>query len=258
MIVLKSPREIVIMRVAGSIVAAVLNELSKMAVPGVRLIELDRKAEAMTRKYKAKPAFKGYNGFPSSICASVNEEVVHGIPGNRVLKEGDIIGIDFGVIYQDFCADAALTVPIGAVTPETAKLLQVTQESLNLGIQQAVNGNRLYDISGAVQSYVEANGFSVVRDFVGHGIGRKMHEDPQIPNFVGNDYNPKLKAGMTLAIEPMVNVGTYEVDVDCYDNWTVRTLDRKFSAHFEHTVAITDHGPDILTVYRPELLPEVE
>jgi methionyl aminopeptidase len=258
MIILKSPREIAVMRTAGSIVAAVLTELRNMAAPGVRLIELDRKAESLTRAYHAKPAFKGYNGFPASICASVNEEVVHGIPGNRALKEGDIIGIDFGVIYQDFCADSAITVPIGSISQEHEKLLRVTQEALFLGIQQAKAGNRLFDVSRAIQNHVEANDFSVVRDFVGHGIGRKMHEEPQIPNFVGNDYNPKLKAGMTLAIEPMVNVGTYEVDVDTFNNWTVRTQDGKYSAHFEHTVAVTEEEPEILTILRPELLPEVQ
>ena len=256
MIILKSPREIAVMRTAGSIVAAILTELSKMAAPGVRLIELDRKAEAMTLAYHAKPAFKGYNGFPASICASVNEEVVHGIPGSRVLKEGDIIGIDFGVFYEDFCADSAITVPIGPVAPEVDKLLRVTKEALFLGIEQARAGNRLFDISGAVQNHVETNGFSVVRDFVGHGIGRQMHEDPQIPNFVGNDYNPKLKSGMALAIEPMVNIGTYEVDVDQHNNWTVRTKDNQYSAHFEHTVAVTGGDPEILTILRPELLPE--
>jgi len=256
MIITKSSAEIAIMRIAGSIVAAVLEELRKMTHPGVTTAELDAKAEQLTKKYHAIPAFKGYNGFPASLCASVNEEVVHGIPGNRTLKKGDIVGLDFGVVYKDFYADSAITVPVGEVTPEVQKLLKVTEESLYRGIAQARPGNRLYDISHAIQTMVESNGFSVVRDFVGHGIGRRMHESPQIPNFVGNDFNPKLRKGMTLAIEPMVNIGTYEVDVDLYDHWTVRTKDGKYSAHFEHTVAVTDDEPEILTLLRPELLPE--
>jgi methionyl aminopeptidase len=256
MIILKSPSEIAVMRVAGSILAAILEELRAMIRPGVSLIELDKKAEQKTKQYKAIPAFKGYNGFPASLCASVNEEVVHGIPGNRILKNGDIVGLDFGVIYQSFYADSAITVPVGQVTPEVSQLIRVTQEALFKGISQARPGNRLYDISGAIQQYVESNGFSVVRDFVGHGIGRKMHEAPQIPNFVGNDFNPRLKTGMALAIEPMVNIGTYEVEVDILDNWTVRTADHKFSAHFEHTVAITGDEPEILTLLRREILPE--
>ncbi|HBE78307.1 MAG TPA: type I methionyl aminopeptidase [Firmicutes bacterium] len=257
MIILKSPSEIAAMRVAGSILAAILEELRAMIRPGVSLFEIDKRAEQKTQYYKAIPAFKGYNGFPASICASVNEEVVHGIPGNRVLKSGDIIGLDFGVVFNNFYADSAITVPVGQVSPEVDRLIQVTEKALYLGIHQAKPGNRLYDISGAIQQYVESNGFSVVRDFVGHGIGRKMHESPQIPNFVGNDYNPVLKTGMALAIEPMVNIGTYEVDVDTVDNWTVRTADQKYSAHFEHTVAVTETEPEILTLLRPELLPEV-
>jgi methionyl aminopeptidase len=257
MIILKSPSEIAAMRVAGSILAAVLEELRAMIRPGVSLIELDKKAEQKTRLFKAIPAFKGYNGFPASICTSVNEEVVHGIPGNRILKNGDIVGLDFGVVFQGFYADSAITIPVGQVSSEVNNLIRVTEEALFKGIKQAKPGNRLYDISGAIQQYVEGNGFSVVRDFVGHGIGRKMHEAPQIPNFVGNDFNPRLKTGMALAIEPMVNVGTYEVEVDAIDNWTVRTLDHKFSAHFEHTVAITGDEPEILTLLRQEILPEV-
>lgn len=244
------------MRVAGNIVAAVLEELKLMITPGITLRDLDHRAELLTKKYGAIPAFKGYNGFPASLCASVNEEVVHGIPGHQILKNGDIVGLDFGVVYQSFYGDSAITVMVGAVSPEASKLIKVTQEALHQGITQAKAGNRLYDISGAIQDYVENQGFSVVRDFVGHGIGRQMHESPQIPNFKGNDFNPKLKAGMTLAIEPMVNVGTYEVEVDAHDNWTVRTADRKLSAHFEHTIAITDSEPEILTLFKPELLPK--
>lgn len=255
MVILKSSSEIAIMRVAGSIVAAVLEELRSMVRPGIRLSQLDKRAEELTKSFGAIPAFKGYNGFPASLCTSVNEEVVHGIPGDRILKSGDIVGLDFGAIYQDFYADSAITVPVGEISSTVKKLLLVTKEALDKGIAKARSGNRLYDISGAIQEHVESNGFSVVRDFVGHGIGRKMHEAPQIPNFVGNDFNPKLKPGMTLAIEPMVNEGTYEVDVDSHDNWTVRTVDRKFSAHFEHTIAVTDGEPEILTILNPELLP---
>lgn len=257
MIVIKSAPEIAVMRTAGSILAEILEELKKLVIPGVTTAELDRKAESLTKKFKVIPAFKGYNGFPASLCSSVNEEVVHGIPGNRTLKNGDIIGIDFGVIYQNFYADSAITLPVGEISPEVQRLLEVTKDSLYKGIAQAIPGNRLYDISRAIQETVESQGFSVVRDFVGHGIGRQMHEAPQVPNFVGNDYNPKLKPGMTIAIEPMVNMGTYQVDVDIHDHWTVRTRDRKYSAHFEHTIAITDGQPEILTVLNKELLPGV-
>jgi methionyl aminopeptidase len=255
MIVLKSASEIAIMRVAGSIVAAVLNELRQMIEPGLPLIELDKTAVALTEKYQAIPAFKGYNGFPASVCTSVNEEVVHGIPGKRILKNGDIVGLDFGAVYKGFYGDSAITVVVGQVTSEVQRLIEVTEQALYKGIEKARPGNRLYDISGAIQNFVELHGFSVVRDFVGHGIGRQMHESPQVPNFVGNDFNPKLKTGMTIAIEPMVNAGTYEVDVDPLDNWTVYTVDHKYSAHFEHTVAITGGEPEILTILRPELLP---
>ncbi|HEY8463909.1 MAG TPA: type I methionyl aminopeptidase [Bacillota bacterium] len=258
MIILKSQAEINIMRVAGSIVAKVLEELRRMIRPGITTLELDRKAEALTKKYHAIPSFKGYNGFPASLCTSVNDEVVHGIPGNRILRNGDIVGLDFGVIYNNFNADAAITVGVGEIAPEIKILLEVTQQSLYKGIEKAIQGNRLYDISAAIQKHVEANNFSVVRDFVGHGIGRHMHESPQIPNYVGNEYNPKLKRGMTLAIEPMVNQGTYQVEVDYQDHWTVRTTDGKCSAHFEHTIAITTGEPEILTLLRPELLPGVE
>jgi methionyl aminopeptidase len=257
MIIIKSASEVAIMRVAGSIVATVLEEMRKMTRPGVTTNELDQKAEELTKRYQAIPAFKDYNGFPASLCASVNDEVVHGIPGNRMLKNGDIVGLDFGVVYQNFYADAAITVPVGEILPEIKNLLEVTRDSLYKGIEKAIPGNRLYDISGAVQAYVEQNGFSVVRDFVGHGIGRKMHEAPQIPNYVGNDYNPRLKTGMALAIEPMVNQGVYTVEVDYRDHWTVRTTDGKYSAHFEHTVVVGTGQPDILTLVRPELLPEI-
>jgi methionyl aminopeptidase len=257
MIIIKSASEVAIMRIAGSIVATILEELRRMIRPGVTTNELNQRAEKLTKMYKAIPAFKDYNGFPASLCTSVNDVVVHGIPGNRTLKNGDIVGLDFGVVYQNFYGDSAITVPVGEISPEIKNLLDVTQDSLYKGIEKAIPGNRLYDISGAIQDYVEKHGFSVVRDFVGHGIGRNMHESPQIPNYVGNEYNPRLKTGMALAIEPMVNQGTYTVEVDYSDHWTVRTTDGKYSAHFEHTIVIGTEQPEIMTIVKPELLPEV-
>lgn len=246
MIVLKSERELEFMRKAGKIVAKALAELEKAVVPGITLKELDQIAEDSILRQGAKPAFKGLYGFPATICASVNEEVVHGIPGNRKLKEGDILGVDIGSLVDGYYGDMAKTIPVGQVSDEALKLIQVTEQSLYEGIKQAVEGNRLSDVSHAVQSYVEKNGFSVVRDFVGHGIGVKMHEPPQIPNFGKPGMGPRLRGGMTLAIEPMVNVGTYEV-LTKEDGWTVVTRDKSLSAHFEHTVAITPEGPEILT-----------
>jgi methionyl aminopeptidase len=257
MIIIKSASEVAIMRVAGSIVAIVLEELRRMIRPGISTNDLNQRAEQLTKRYKAIPAFKDYNGFPASLCTSVNDVVVHGIPGNRILKNGDIVGLDFGVVYENFYGDSAITVPVGEIAPEIKNLLEVTRDSLYKGIEKAIPGNRLYDISGAIQEHVEKHGFSIVRDFVGHGIGRHMHESPQIPNYVGNEYNPRLKTGMALAIEPMVNQGTYAVKVDYHDHWTVRTTDGKYSAHFEHTVVIGTEKPEIMTIVKPELLPEV-
>jgi len=234
------------MRTAGRIVAEVLELMKETVKPGITTIELDRLAEKHIRKYGAIPAFKGYRGFPASLCTSINEEVVHGIPSLRVLKSGDIISIDCGAIYDGYFGDSAITLPVGEISAEDRKLLAVCEESLRLGIAQAYKGNRLQDISYAIQSYVENNGMSVVRDFVGHGIGRKMHEEPQIPNFGKPGRGPRLEIGMALAIEPMVNLGGYEV-VTLEDNWTVVTKDGRKSAHFEHTVAITENGPEILT-----------
>jgi len=208
--------------------------------------ELDQIAEGVTQKRGARPAFKGYRGYPHSLCASVNEEVVHGMPSGRVLKEGDIVGLDFGVLYQGFYGDAAITLPVGRVSEEAARLIRVTEESLYAAIDQASSGNRLGDISAAVQETAESAGFSVVRDFVGHGIGRNMHEDPQIPNFGKKGRGIELRTGMILAIEPMVNAGRYGVKI-LPDGWTVITADGSLSAHFEHSVAITENGPDILS-----------
>lgn len=246
MIILKNDREIAYMRDAGSIVAKTHSELEKAVRPGITTKELDTIAEDFIVGQGAKPAFKGYNGFPATICASINEEVVHGIPGLRKLDSGDIISIDIGAVINGFFGDSAVTLPVGEVTAEAQRLLEVTEQSLHEGIEKAVVDNRLYDVSHAVQNHVETCGLSVVRDYVGHGIGRNMHEDPQVPNFGKPGRGPRLQAGMTLAIEPMVNLGTYEV-VTKQDNWTVVTRDGNLSAHFEHTIAITDKGPEILT-----------
>ena len=246
MIILKSEREINYLRDAGRIVAETHVEVKKAVKPGVTTLDLDRIAEKYIISRGAIPAFKGYHGFTGNICSSVNEEVVHGIPGLRKLKTGDNISIDIGAVINGYNGDAAITVPVGEIDAEVQKLLDVTEESLYKGIEQAVIGNRLSDISHAVQSHVEQYGFGVVRDYVGHGIGRSMHEDPQVPNYGNPGRGPRLKAGMTLAIEPMVNLGTHEVKT-LDDGWTVVTLDSKRSAHFEHSIAITDGKPEILT-----------
>jgi methionyl aminopeptidase len=246
MIILKSEREINYLRDAGRIVAETHVEVKKAVKPGVSTLDLDRIAEEYIKSRGAIPAFKGYHGFTGNICSSVNEEVVHGIPGLRKLKTGDNVSIDIGAVINGYNGDAAITVPVGEVDAEVQRLLDVTEESLYNGIEQAVIGNRLSDISHAVQSHVESHGFGVVRDYVGHGIGRSMHEDPQVPNYGSPGRGPRLKSGMTLAIEPMVNLGTYEVKT-LDDGWTVVTLDGKPSAHFEHSIAITDGKPEILT-----------
>ncbi|SFR04969.1 type I methionyl aminopeptidase [Desulfoscipio geothermicus] len=246
MIICKSEHELGYMREAGKIVAGALAEIARMIRPGVTTAELDLVAEEYIVSRGARPAFKGLYGFPATICASVNEQVVHGIPGLRKLENGDIISIDVGAEINGYFGDSAQTFPVGDITPGLQKLLDVTRESLYRGIAMAREGNRLSDISHAVQTYVEQHGFSVVRDYVGHGIGNKMHEEPQVPNFGRPGRGPRLKAGMTLAIEPMVNMGTYYVQT-LPDNWTVVTRDAKPSAHFEHTIVITDGEPRILT-----------
>lgn len=246
MITLKTKREIELMRQAGKIVAELLEHLKSLVGPGVETGSLDRFAEEFILRKGAIPAFKGYNGFPASICTSVNDEVVHGIPGARSLSEGDIISIDVGVLFKGYYGDAAITLPVGEVDEEVKKLLKVTEEALYRGIQQAWPGVRLGKVSHAIQSHVEKNGFSVVRDYVGHGIGTQMHEDPAVPNFGRPDRGIVLKEGMTLAIEPMVNAGSYEVYRKA-DNWTVATVDGKYSAHFEHSIVVSHHGPEILT-----------
>ncbi|RJX24026.1 MAG: type I methionyl aminopeptidase [Dethiobacter sp.] len=246
MIIVKSSQEIELMRQAGHIVAKTLRELARAVKPGITTIQLDTLARRYIEKLQARPAFLGYQGYPASICASLNDEVVHGIPSLRRLKTGDIISIDVGVFYKGYYGDAAATFAVGEVSPLAARLLEVTRESLYKGIEKAFPGNHLYDISAAIQAYAESQGFSVVRNYVGHGIGSEMHEEPQVPNFGLPGKGPVLEAGMVLAIEPMVNAGTWEVET-LGDNWTVVTRDRSLSAHFEHTVAILQDGPKILT-----------
>ncbi|HOK05947.1 MAG TPA: type I methionyl aminopeptidase [Syntrophales bacterium] len=248
MVFLKRPEEIERLRASNRIVAEVLARLRESVVAGVTTLELNRLSEEMARSRGAVPAFKGYRGYPYALCVSVNDEVVHGMPSaKRVLKEGDIVSIDFGVFYRGYFGDAAITVPVGVVSEEARRLMRVTEESLYRAVDQARVGNRLGDISYAVQDHVERAGFSVVREFVGHGIGREMHEDPQIPNFGRKGRGIVLKAGMVLAIEPMVNAGSYEVRV-LADGWTAVTADGSLSAHFEHSVAIMEEGPEILSV----------
>ena len=247
MIVLRSQREIEKIRKACRVVAEILERLREQIQPGISTLDLNALSEELAQKYEAKPAFKGYHGYPYSLCTSVNEEVVHGMPSpRRVLNAGDIISIDFGVVMEGYYGDAAVTVPVGSIASEAQRLCSVTEGSLYEGIGQAVVGNRLSDISHAIQGYVEARGFSVVRDFVGHGIGQRLHESPQIPNYGPPGRGVRLKAGMVLAIEPMINEGQPEVEI-LGDEWTAVTVDRKLSAHFEHTIAVTENGPDILS-----------
>jgi len=246
MVILKSKDEIEKIRSASRVVALVLSELKTQVKPGRTTAELDQLAERMILKLGAKPAFKGYRGFPATLCTSVNNEVVHGIPSQRVLKEGDIIGLDLGAIVDGYYGDAAITVSVGPIPAETERLIRVTRESLYLGIQQVEAGKRISDISHAIQEHVEEAGFSVVTDFVGHGIGRNLHEDPQIPNFGKPGEGLRLRQGMTLAIEPMVNIGSGAVKI-LEDNWTAVTQDGTLSAHFEHTVLVGEGGPEILT-----------
>lgn len=246
MIICKTQREIEIMREAGRIVALTHQELKKHIKPGISTKELDTLADAFIRKHNAIPSFKGYNGFRGSICTSINSELVHGIPGNKTLKEGDIISLDIGALYDGYHGDSAWTYPVGSIDDETGKLLKITEESLYKGIFEIKPGMRLSNISNAIQTYVEENGFSIVREYVGHGIGQDLHEDPPVPHFGPPDKGPRLKAGMVLCVEPMVNMGSRYVQT-LSDNWTVVTIDGRNCAHFEHTVAITEEGYEILT-----------
>ncbi len=246
MIELKSRQEIEILKECNRIVAEVLTTLRTHCQPGITTLELDRVAEEMTHKRKARPAFKGYHGFPATLCTSINEEVVHGIPSKRMLREGDILSIDYGVCHRGYYGDAALTVPIGKIDEDLQFLLQTTQECLMLGIEKAVPGNHLSDISAAIQIHAETRGFSLVKEFSGHGVGKSLHEEPAVLNYVANGRGILLKPGLVLAIEPMVNQGTDKVVV-LKDGWTVVTRDGRCSAHFEHSVAITEVGPLVLS-----------
>ncbi|MBF0521528.1 MAG: type I methionyl aminopeptidase [Candidatus Omnitrophica bacterium] len=245
---IKSKQEIAILRDAGKILSAIVESLKRSLKSGMTTREIDALADSLIRKYNVVSAFKGYRGYPGNVCVSVNEEVVHGIPGAKVIKDGDIVSIDAGIIYREYYSDMAVTVGIGTIDPVLQKLIETTQSSLSLGIEQARAGNHLFDISHAVQNKVESNGFSVVREFVGHGIGRHLHEDPEIPNFGEPHEGPILEEGMVFAIEPMVNVGDWRTKI-LNDGWTVVTADRKPSAHFEHTVVVLKKGAEILTQY---------
>jgi methionyl aminopeptidase len=243
---IKTPEELKVLREAGKILSSIVQELQRSLKSGITTIEVDRQAEKLIASHQVKPAFKGYRGFPGSICISINEEVVHGIPGKKQIHDGDIVSLDVGIIHQGFYSDTAITVPVGNVTGDLKNLLNVTSQSLFKGIEKARPGNHLSDISHAIQTFVEANHFSVVREFVGHGIGRNLHEDPEIPNFGAPRNGPILKAGMVLAIEPMVNMGSWQTRI-LNDEWTVVTEDGKPSAHFEHTIAITSGEAEVLT-----------
>lgn len=255
MIYVKTPEEIALIREGGKILAQILDELGKAVRPGMKTIELDRLAESLVLKYGVVAAFKNYkpdfnrrdqDGYPASVCVSVNEEVVHGIPGNRILKEGDIVSLDMGILHKGYFTDAAITVGVGKISPEAQKLIDVTKKSLELGIAQAKAGKHLGDIGAAIQRYVELNEFSVVRDLVGHGVGKYIHEEPEIPNFGKPGTGLGLQEGMVLAFEPMVNAGSYKVKL-LSDGWTFVTQDKKYSAHFEHTVAVMKNGAEIMT-----------
>lgn len=251
MITFKSATELEAMRQSSRIVAVVLGELEPLIRPGMRTRDLDLYAEKRTRELGAVPAFKGYRGYPASVCISVNEEIIHGIPSGRILQEGDIVSLDFGVLYEGFYSDSALTAPVGRTSPEAQKLVAAAERSFFKGLEQMKEGNRLSDISAAIQQSVESEGFSVIRQFVGHGIGRALHEEPQVPNYGPPGRGPKIRPGLTLAIEPMIAAGGYEVEI-LEDGWTAVTRDRSLAAHYEHTVAMTEHGPEILSARTPE------
>lgn len=255
MITYKSATEIEAMRQSGRIAASVLGELEPLIRPGIRTRDLDLYAEKRTRELGAVPAFKGYRGYPASVCISVNEEVIHGIPSGRILQDGDIVSLDFGVLYEGFYSDSALTAPVGRVSTEALALIAAAERSFAKGLEQMKEGNRLSDVSAAIQASVESEGFSVIRQFVGHGIGRALHEEPQVPNFGAPGRGPKIKPGMTLAIEPMIAAGTYEVEI-LEDGWTAVTRDHRLSAHYEHTVAMTENGPEILSARPGTRLPK--
>ena len=246
-IIIKSDREIAIMRQAGRIVAAILEIMSEQVKPGMKTKELDIIAARELERRGAKPSFKGYHGFPANLCVSVNDEIVHGIPGEKVLDEGDIVSLDFGAIFNGFQGDAAVTVAVGKVSPQAEQLMETTDGALKAGIAAAYAGARLGDVSLAIQDYAESRGYTVVREYTGHGIGREMHEEPQIPNFGSPGVGPVLRKGMTLALEPMVNIGDWHTRLG-NDHWVVLTTDGSLSAHCEHTIAITNGEPEVLTI----------
>jgi len=246
-IIIKSDREIAIMRQAGRIVATILGMLSEQVRPGMKTRELDVIAARELEKLGAKPSFKGYRGFPANLCVSVNDEIVHGVPGERVLDEGDIVSLDLGAIFKGFQGDAAVTIGVGEISSPAEQLMETTEGALKASIAVAYPGARLGDVSAAIQKYAESRGYSVVREYTGHGIGREMHEEPQIPNFGSPGLGPVLRKGMTLALEPMVNVGGWRTRLG-NDHWVVFTADGSLSAHFEHTIAITNDGPEVLTI----------
>ncbi len=245
--IIYSEEEISTIRKSNQIVAKILAELGRMITPGVQTKKLDEYAELRVKEMNAIPAFKGYRGYPASLCTSINEEIVHGIPSSRRLQEADIISLDFGVLYEGYYGDAAVTYPVGEVTPKAKKLIKAAEETFYKGLEQMKPGKRISDISFASQSYVESQGFSVIRAFVGHGIGLSLHEEPQVPNFGPPGRGPKLKSGMVLAIEPMIAMGDWDVEI-LDDNWTAITRDGSLAAHYEHTVAITEKGPEILSL----------
>lgn len=248
MIPLKSEKDLELLRISGNILGSVIKQVRNCVKVGLTTLDIDNLAENLIREKKAVPAFKGYKGFPATACISINEEIVHGIPDSRRIKDGDIVSIDLGLNFEGYFSDAAFTVCVGKVGPREKKLVKVAKEALMQGIKFAQPGNHLSDISAAIQKHVEANGFSVVRQFVGHGIGKNLHEEPEIPNFGVRHQGPVLRSGMVLAIEPMVNIGTWESKI-LENGWTAVTADGSASAHFEHTIALTDKGPEILTQY---------
>lgn len=249
--IIYSEEEIRAIKRSNAVVAKILSELENMIKPGIQTKKLDEYAEMRAREMGASPAFKGYRGYPASLCTSVNEEIVHGIPSSRTLRQGDIISLDFGVLYEGYYGDAAATYPVGEVSPAAQKLIQTAKEAFYKGLDQMKTGMRISDISYAIQNHVESQGFSVIRAFVGHGIGLSLHEEPQIPNFGLPSRGPKIKPGMVLALEPMIAVGDWNVEI-LNDNWTAITKDRSLSAHYEHTVAIREEGPEILSVLDEE------
>ena len=251
MIIYKSPQEIKMMRESARLVGQILQELKAMIRPGLKTIELDKYAEKRTKEMGAEPAFKGYRGYPASLCVSINEEIIHGIPSERRLKEGDLVSLDFGVVYKGFYGDAALTCPVGEVSEEAQRLLAAAEGAFWAGVEYFKEGNYLSDISHAIQTYVEERGFSVIRSFVGHGIGYDLHEDPQLPNYGAPHHGPRLKPGLVLAIEPMIAAGGWEVEI-LSDGWTAITKDRSLAAHYEHTVALTERGPQVLSLVSEE------